>query len=552
LLADVAGDNTSPRHERIEQYLRGRTAFFDRVVVNALGREVGQVVNIGAGYDGRSLRYAKDGVRWFEVDHPDTQRDKRERLARLGIEAPSVTFARHDLTTPGLASTLVRSGYDPDGPSLILCEGVAAYLSEAELALVLGELRALATVGTRLAWSWTPAGTDPAWRQGLASVLASWGEPLRGAVTAEEGAALLEGARWRMVKVSERAQRTGFVVAAPQWMPATVGAPPTAGRIGAYMERMYHRSGIDRLPGHLERHYGIRVAKMGELDVGVMRVDRVDGPSWVARVFPVARPLEATYGDAEILRILVAEGFPAERLAHAEAVSVHQGQAVLVTEFVAGRRPPQGSVTFERLGDLLGRLHTLQGVGEAGGGMRPGGAWHHMALEGGPRDEIAANLALLDAAAARVPAGHDDLYQAVVTAVGEADDLGDLPQALIHPDLVPVNVIAAPSGAPGSGLTVVDWAGAGWGPRLFSLGVLLWAAGDAASVDAVAAGYRRHVRLEPAELGRLEAAIGLRAWMFAAWDFATGRRGLHGVVDDLAVERARAARWAARAVAALG
>src|ERR1035441_6673355 len=112
------------------RYLRARTSFFDRVVVNALDRNVAQVVAVGAGYDGRSLRYAKSGGRWFEVDHPDTQGDKRERLARLGIDAPQVTFVGVDLSDTGLAAALVDGGYQPDAPSMMICEGVAVYLDE--------------------------------------------------------------------------------------------------------------------------------------------------------------------------------------------------------------------------------------------------------------------------------------------------------------------------------------------------------------------------------------------------------------------------------------
>ena len=77
LARDVAGVGDFDRSERMERYLRARTAFFDRVVVGALERGVTQVVVVGAGYDGRALRYAKPGVRWFEVDHPATHADKR-------------------------------------------------------------------------------------------------------------------------------------------------------------------------------------------------------------------------------------------------------------------------------------------------------------------------------------------------------------------------------------------------------------------------------------------------------------------------------------------
>lgn len=80
----VAGFNFEPE-ERMAGYLRVRTSFFDRVVLKALERRTTQVAAIGAGYDGRALRCAEPGVRWFEVDHPVTQRDKRQRLQRLAI-----------------------------------------------------------------------------------------------------------------------------------------------------------------------------------------------------------------------------------------------------------------------------------------------------------------------------------------------------------------------------------------------------------------------------------------------------------------------------------
>src|ERR1700733_14589088 len=82
LAADVAaaaGPEKVEPGERMVRYLRARTSFFDRVVLNAIERSVTQLLVVGAGYDGRSLRYAEAGVSWFEVDHPDTQADKLTR-----------------------------------------------------------------------------------------------------------------------------------------------------------------------------------------------------------------------------------------------------------------------------------------------------------------------------------------------------------------------------------------------------------------------------------------------------------------------------------------
>jgi hypothetical protein len=53
-------------------------------------------------------------------------------------------------------------------------------------------------------------------------------------------------------------------------------------------------------------------------------------------------------------------------------------------EFVEGRRPRKGEQLFPRLGDLLGRLHSMQ-IGNAEVLARSGGARHHICSEGGPK-----------------------------------------------------------------------------------------------------------------------------------------------------------------------
>jgi len=215
LASDVAGGTLADGNEWMARYLRGRTAFFDRVVVDAIGRDVSQIVVIGAGYDGRALRYGAPGVRWWEIDHPDTQADKRRRLGRLGIDDTAVAFVSFDLRDGGLAAALIGSGFTPDAPALFVCEGVAVYLDAAVLAAVLHELRALATPDTRLAISTSATRPDPERRAQLHAAVAAVGEPARSTWTAEATAALLAGAGWRAVEVSEAAQRAGFVMAAP-------------------------------------------------------------------------------------------------------------------------------------------------------------------------------------------------------------------------------------------------------------------------------------------------------------------------------------------------
>jgi len=76
--------------------------------------------------------------------------------------------------------------------------------------------------------------------------------------------------------------------------------------------RIRQREAVDGVPAHLERRYGIRVANVKQLDVGVYRIDRHDGPAWVARLFPSVRPLDRAEGDADVLRFLEMHDFPAD------------------------------------------------------------------------------------------------------------------------------------------------------------------------------------------------------------------------------------------------
>ena len=101
------------------------------------------------------------------------------------------------------------------------------------------------------------------------------------------------------------------------------------------LQRMFQREGTDTLPGHLEKSCGITIARATQLDVGVFRVDRSDrGAPLVARLFSATRPFAAAEADLAVLRYLEEIGFPAERPIAGAALSSHEGQAVLVTEFV--------------------------------------------------------------------------------------------------------------------------------------------------------------------------------------------------------------------------
>ena len=181
----------------MHEYLAARTAFFDRIVVGALDGGVRQVVVGGAGYDGRALRYAKPGVRWFEVDHPATQADKRERLDRLGLDAAHVRFVAADFAADPVADLLLAAGLDANAPGLFLLEGVAVYLEPTVVDAILDQFRQVAGAGSRLAISVSLSGEyDRGGRAGFRASVAARGEPARSAFAADEAEAILARAGW--------------------------------------------------------------------------------------------------------------------------------------------------------------------------------------------------------------------------------------------------------------------------------------------------------------------------------------------------------------------
>jgi methyltransferase (TIGR00027 family) len=126
----VAADARRAQRSDFLAFLAVRTRFFDEAVMRAIAGGTRQIVILGAGYDGRALRFRTPGVRFFEVDHPATQRDKRARLDAIGASLDGITFVAADFTEPGLADRLRDAGHDRSAPSLVTCEGLLRYLPE--------------------------------------------------------------------------------------------------------------------------------------------------------------------------------------------------------------------------------------------------------------------------------------------------------------------------------------------------------------------------------------------------------------------------------------
>ncbi|MBW4718582.1 SAM-dependent methyltransferase [Saccharothrix sp. SC076] len=106
-----------------------------------------QHVVLGAGLDTSAHRSDRTV---FEVDHPATQRWKRELLAAAGVpEPPNARYVPVDLAAEPLAPRLTAAGFDVTRPAFVTWLGVTTYLSWAAIDHVLAGLAGCAP-GTEL------------------------------------------------------------------------------------------------------------------------------------------------------------------------------------------------------------------------------------------------------------------------------------------------------------------------------------------------------------------------------------------------------------------
>lgn len=158
-----------------------RVAFIDSVITE---RKPQQVVILGAGLDTRAFRLeALAGVPVIEIDHPDTQAYKQQRLAALGAPLAQLKLAPVDFTRGDpaqLADALAGAGFDAGVPTLWLWEGVIMYLDDLALRSTLGEVRELSARGSTLVAHYHEPNASTLVSLLRFAVLSAIGEPQRG------------------------------------------------------------------------------------------------------------------------------------------------------------------------------------------------------------------------------------------------------------------------------------------------------------------------------------------------------------------------------------
>ena len=171
---------------RESQMMVARTVAIDADLRDAVAP---QVVILGAGLDGRAWRMPELVTSLvFEVDHPDSQQQKLQRVASLTREAREVRFVPMDFTRDDLAHALEAAGHDPLLPTSWLWEGVVMYLDRDAIETTLRIVEHRSAPGSRLIVAYH----QPAWMLLLLAVIVRrLGEPIRTVFTPHQMRELL-------------------------------------------------------------------------------------------------------------------------------------------------------------------------------------------------------------------------------------------------------------------------------------------------------------------------------------------------------------------------
>jgi len=172
-----------------------RTQVIDDAVREA---SAAQLVILGAGLDGRAWRMPElADVVVFEVDHPDSQREKRKRVESLGQSAREVRSMPLDFAQGDLERALSAAGHDPSRPTTWLWEGVVMYLTRPAIEATLSVIARRSALGSSL----TVLYHSPALILHLVGSIVRWlGEPLRSSFSPEALRALLGGYGFQVVR----------------------------------------------------------------------------------------------------------------------------------------------------------------------------------------------------------------------------------------------------------------------------------------------------------------------------------------------------------------
>lgn len=150
-----------------------------------------QYVICGAGMDTFAFRNENSDIHIFELDHPDTQRFKLERIKQLEWNIPkNVKYVSVDFSKNDMNEALRNAGFKQEMPTFFSILGVTYYLTLPVFEETLEKINRISAVGSRLVFDFPDETTFENRKNKrayeLAQITDRLGEPMQHGFTIEE------------------------------------------------------------------------------------------------------------------------------------------------------------------------------------------------------------------------------------------------------------------------------------------------------------------------------------------------------------------------------
>lgn len=143
-------------YPKLDRYITpiplSRIAFAENEL-NRFARENGrcQYVICGAGMDTFAFRNENPDIQIFELDHPDTQRYKLDKIKGLEWNVPeNVRHVPIDFSTDDMTEVLKNAGFDENVPAFFAILGVTYYLTLPVFEQTIEKISRISGIGNRL------------------------------------------------------------------------------------------------------------------------------------------------------------------------------------------------------------------------------------------------------------------------------------------------------------------------------------------------------------------------------------------------------------------
>ena len=147
-----------------------------------------QYVICGAGSDTFSFRNDNENIEVFEIDHPDTQRYKLEKIGELEWKIrKNVHFVSVDFEKERMCDKLIDAGFDPSKKTFFSILGVSYYLTLDVFTDTLKQMTEIAALGSVLVFDYPiKTGVFPRRVTRLEVITQQLGEVMRGGYDYDE------------------------------------------------------------------------------------------------------------------------------------------------------------------------------------------------------------------------------------------------------------------------------------------------------------------------------------------------------------------------------